>query len=246
MLAQITIVLIAVSFLTACAGDTKQLHMRDTGANTKTEAVDSKTVASPQTETGSKEQASSLAQTFVEHHNKAMQEMAELKRIGNKSLENEEAIKKAISETALKSLQTIEQLSKSHGTGEITIFFPLKSSKVNEKSLEYERLIRFTDFLNRESKGRKILLVSIGSASATGSKKVNQRLAKERSEAAVDIIDKYLVNAPHEFFKAYGTGDLYSPKNLAKKKHEKYQHARLIAFYETDQIPALPDEPAKK
>lgn len=235
MLARMSILIIAVSFFIGCAGETKQLHMKD-------EAVNTKTLATAQAETSSKEQASSLAQTFVDNHNKVMQEIAEIKRIGSRSLENEEAITNA----AQKSLKTIEQLSRNQGTGEITIFFPLDSSKINEKSLEYDRLIRFVDFLSRESKGRKILFVSLGSASAIGSKRANLQLAKERSEAPVEIIGKYLVNTPHGFFKVYGTGDLYSPKDVEKRKHENYQHTRLIAFYETDQIPSLPEEPAKK
>lgn len=229
MLARMSILIIAVSFFIGCAGETKKSHM---GEN----------VPVAQADKGQKEQASSLAQTFVDNHNKVMQEIAEIKKIGTKSLENEEAITKA----AQKSLKTIEQLSRSQGTGEITIFFPLESSKINEKSLEHDRLIRFVDFLSRESKGRKILFVSIGSASAIGSKKINLQLAKERSEAPVDIIDKYLVNTPHGFFKVYGTGDLYSPKDVEKRKHVNYQHVRLIAFYETDQIPSLPEEPVKK
>lgn len=229
MLARIGILIIAVSFFAGCAGEVKKTHMEEN-------------VPVVQAEKAPKEQASSLAQTFVDNHNKVMQEIAEIKKIGARSLENEAAITNA----AQRSLKTIEQLSRNQGTGEITIFFPLESSRINEKSLEYDRLIRFVDFLGRESKGRKILFVSIGSASATGSKKVNLQLAKERSEAPVEIIDKYLVNTPHGFFKVYGTGDLYSPKDVAKKKHENYQHARLIAFYETDQIPSLPEEPAKK
>lgn len=243
MFSRMIIFVFVLSFLAGCAGEKKNVNMSDGSLNSRDEAANAKIVSA---EPGSREQATNLAQTFVDNHNKAMLEIAELKRIGNKSLENEEAIKKAIAEAAQKSLKTIEQLSRNHGTGEITIFFPRKASKISEKSLEYDRLIRFTDFLNRESKGRKILLVSIGSASATGSQKINHKLAKERSEAPVETIGKYLVNAPHEFFKVYGTGDMYSPKNITKKKHENYQHARLIAFYETDQIPSLPEEPAKK
>ena len=149
------------------------------------------------------------------------------------------------SETAQKALQVIEQLSRKQGTGEITIFFPTNASRVKRGSLEYERLVRFIDYLSRESKGRKVLFVSIGSASAFGNKNINNKLAMNRSEFPVKVIDKYLVNIPHEFYKVYGTGDLYSPKGIAKKEHHKYQHTRIIALYETDQAPELPQEPAK-
>ena len=72
------------------------------------------------------------------------------------------------------------------------------------------------------------------------------KLAKERAEFPKNPVDKYLVNAPHEYYKVYGTGDLYSPKGVSKKEHDRYQHTRLIALYETDQTPKLPEEPAKK
>ncbi|MBI5233729.1 MAG: hypothetical protein HY880_05180 [Deltaproteobacteria bacterium] len=144
------------------------------------------------------------------------------------------------SETAQKALQIIEQLSRKQGTGEITIFFPTNASRIKRGALEYERLVRFIDYLSRESKGRKVLFISIGSASAFGDKKVNSKLAMDRSEFPVKVIDKYLVNIPHEFHKVYGIGDQYSPKGIPKKEHTKYQHTRIIALYETDQAPELP------
>jgi hypothetical protein len=137
----------------------------------------------------------------------------------------------------------IEHLSKKQGTGEITIFFPVGSSEIKKESLEYERLIKFVDYLSRESKGRKVLFISIGCASAFGDKKLNQELAKKRSEAPIEVIDRYLVYIPHEFFKVYGTGDVYSPKNVSMKEHQKYQNVRLIAFYETENISGVPKEP---
>jgi hypothetical protein len=143
---------------------------------------------------------------------------------------------------AQKSLNILEQLSKRQGTGEITIFFPVGVSEIKMGSLEYQRLVHFTDFLSRESGGRKVLFISKGSASAFGSKKINRILAKKRSETPIEIIDQYLVNIPHQFFKVYGTGDVYSPKKVTMKEHQRYQHARIIAFYETDAIPALPEE----
>ena len=145
--------------------------------------------------------------------------------------------------TAQMTLQKIEDLSRNQGTGQITLFYPVGVSKLKATSAEFDRLVRFIDFLSRESKGRKILLVSLGSASAFGPQKVNRKLAKERAEFPQELIDKYLVNAPHEYYKVYGTGDLYSPKGISKKEHERYQHTRLIALYDIDLIPKLPDEP---
>ena len=59
------------------------------------------------------------------------------------------------------------------------------------------------------------------------------------------MIGKYLVNIPHGVYRVYGTGDIYSPKDVPMKEHQKYQHVRIIAYYETDQLPKLPDEPPK-
>ena len=105
--------------------------------------------------------------------------------------------------------------------------------------LQYQRLINFVDYLSRNSRGRKILLVMIGSASATGSMSVNQKLSQERSQAPEPIIDQYLVNVPHQFFKVYGLGDMYAPKNVSLREDEAYQNVRIIAVYDTNQIPSL-------
>jgi hypothetical protein len=112
-------------------------------------------------------------------------------------------------------------MSLKQGTGEITLFCPVGDTKLKEKSLEYERLVRFVDFLGRESKGRKVLFVSLGSSSAVGKKSWNLKLAQMRADYPRAIIDKYLVNIPHEFFRVYGTGDMYSPKGIPKKERER-------------------------
>ncbi|MCX8029997.1 MAG: hypothetical protein N3A59_00265 [Thermodesulfovibrionales bacterium] len=229
------------AFLVGCAGETKQLYMMDSTGAKREIVFPNGTILGG----ASKEQATALAQIFVDSHNMAMQEFDELKKMSKKSLANQEAIMASQQknlETAQKALQMIEQLSKNQGTGEITIFFPVGSSELKKGSHEFERLVNFTDYLARESKGRKVLLISIGSASAFGDKKVNEKLSKRRSEVVIDVIDKYLVNIPHQFFKVYGTGDIYSPKNVTMKEHQRYQHTRVIAFYETDQIPPLPEE----
>ena len=126
------------------------------------------------------------------------------------------------------TIKMIEQLSKRHGTGEITIFFPTGSSKIKGNSTEYRRLVNFTDFLSRASKGRKVLLVAIGSASATGSAEKNRKLARPRERFV--FANPEISQRPHQFFKMYGTGDIYSPRDLSKDENMKYQHARIIAF----------------
>lgn len=221
-------VLLAVAGIIGCAGETKELHMQDVSGQTKTVVFPNGTVFGG----ASSDQASTLAEIFVDSHNQAMKELADIKAISNKNLE-----------TSQKALQMLEQLSKNQGSGEITIFFPVGSSEIKKNSPEYQRLVSFSDYLSRESRGRKVLLITIGSASAFGDRKTNEKLAQKRSEAPADIMDQYLVNIPHQFYKVYGTGDIHSPKNVTMKEHQRYQHVRIIAFYETDQVPPLPEEP---
>lgn len=247
--------ILAVFFVAGCGGEIKQLQMKDGTGVAKTIEFPKGTI----TGAASKEQASTLAQIFVESHNLAMDELAGIKGNGETIKRSAQRIEEAMQrleessrktleasksnlETAQKSLRMIEQLSKGQGTGEITLFFPVGVSVIRKDSHEYKRAVSFADFLARESRGRKVLFISVGSASAFGDKKLNLKLAEKRSGTAAEILDRYLVNIPHEFFKVYGTGDAYSPKNVTMKEHQRYQHARVIAFYESDQIPPLPEE----
>jgi hypothetical protein len=246
------------SVLLGCAGEYKELRIRDTDGEMKTVVFPKGTI----TGSASKEQASQLAQIFVDSHNNTMKETDEIRkstrtiegstqRLEASSQKIETSNQKILDssqqnlETAQKTLRTIEQLSRSQGTGEIMLFYPAGVHDIKSGSLEYERLVNFIDFLSQGSRGRKILFISIGSASAFGNKNLNEKLARKRSETPKDVIDKYLINVPHDFFKVYGVGDMYSPKNVSMKEHQKYQSTRIIAFYETDQIPSLP-EPVRK
>ena len=139
-------------------------------------------------------------------------------------------------ETAQKSLKVIEEMANMQGTGELSVFFPNGSAQLARGGLEQDRLVNFADFLARESRGRKVILLSIGSASAYGNRKVNLDLAKKRSEVPLDIMDKYLVNVPHEFHKVFGNGDLNSPKDVKMKEHQRYQHARIIAVFDKERV----------
>jgi outer membrane protein OmpA-like peptidoglycan-associated protein len=168
--------------------------------------------------------------------------------VGQRTLEtgqkNLETAQKNL-ETAQQILKMIEQISQRQGSGEITLFFDSGSARLANGSPEMTRLVGFLDFLARESRGRKVLIVSIGSASSTGSAKTNKKLAQQRSECPRPLIEKYLVNVPHEFYKVFGIGDLYSPRDIPRTKHKQYQHTRVVAYYDTDQFPKLPEEPAK-
>jgi outer membrane protein OmpA-like peptidoglycan-associated protein len=251
------VISVAVAMLLAggCAGKTTSMQMKDATGSAKEITFPKGTLLG----TASKDQTNDLARIFVDSHNMAVEErgalkkdLEELKRLGAKSGSDQEAMAVTLAriedlsrgslETARKSLQLLEDISKRQGTGEITVFYPKGQSTLNEGSLEYERLVRFADYLARESRGRKIFFISIGSASAFGSREINERLAKERAEAPAAVVDRYLVNIPHEFHKVYGVGDLYSPLNVPMKEHERYQSTRLIAFFETGQLPQLPPE----
>jgi hypothetical protein len=83
----------------------------------------------------------------------------------------------------------------------------------------------------------------VGSASTTGSQAINERLSRERATAPEPIIDQYLVNVPHQFFKVYGLGDVYSPKDASLTVDQRYQNVRIVAVYDTNQVPVLPAAP---
>lgn len=171
---------------------------------------------------------------FVAAHADVMDGMAAIKA-SNQSIQSDlDTIKntnqKAL-ETAQRTLQAFEDMASQQGTGEISIFFQNGSANLEKGALDYERLVHFADFLARESRGRKVILLSIGRASAFGDTKVNSALAKKRSEVPLDILDKYLINTPHEFHKVASTGDLNSPRDVKMKEHQRYQHTRVIAVF---------------
>ena len=137
-------------------------------------------------------QASTLAQLVVDSNNNNIKDYEQLQGTASKNLQ-----------TSQQALQMLEHLSQQQGTGDITLFFPTGSAALPTSGLQYQRLINFVDYLSRNRRGRKILLIMIGSASATGSMSINQKLSQERSQAPEPIIDQYLVNDPHQFFKVY-------------------------------------------
>jgi len=174
---------------------------------------------------------------------------ASVKRVAEGQARVEETARETL-DTAKKTwdttrmiIEAFEKVSRRQGTGEVTVFFARGSARLVRGGVQERRLVEFADWLGRESRGRKIMFVAIGSASATGPRELNVKLAKKRSEALLGVVDQYLVNVPHEYVKMYGTGDAYSPKVDSAQEHERYQHARLIAFFEKGQEPALPAEP---
>ena len=137
-------------------------------------------------------------------------------------------------QTSEQALAKLEQLSEQQGSGQITLFFKEGSAKLDHE--QEQRLIRLLDYLSRESRGRTVTLVSIGGASAIGPASINRKLSVERSQAPLSLIEQYLVNTPHEFFKVSAVGDMYAPKNAPIDVEKRYQNVRIIAAYDKAQL----------
>jgi hypothetical protein len=150
---------------------------------------------------------------------------------GNLSrLQNTQAQQLQASQDALSKL---EQLSDSQASGQITLFFGKGSARLNE---EQQRLIRFVDYIARDSQGRKVILVSVGSASAVGPAAVNRKLSVMHSISPLSVIEQHLVNTPHEFYKVSSVGDMYAPKNASMEVEQRYQNVRIVAAYNEAQL----------
>jgi outer membrane protein OmpA-like peptidoglycan-associated protein len=225
--------LVVTAALAGCAGQTEQLSMERPQQGPTAQRSQSITFPNGTVFGGaSGRQASELAQIIAEANNNNMQDYQRLQGTESKNLQ-----------TSQQALQILENLSNEQGTGQITLFFPTGSHELRQGSEQYNRLINFLDYLSRDSRGREVLLVLIGSASATGSPQLNERLSRERATAPEPIIDQYLVNIPHRYFKVYGMGDIYSPKGVTLTVDQRYQNVRIIAVYQTDQVPLLPGGP---
>jgi len=243
-------VIVLAAQLTGCAGQPDLFSMQSPSGASQSVTFPNGTVFGG----ASAKEASSLARIAVDANNNNMKEFAAIQAAQRedqqaaqqaaRQAEQERAAIKALDSKELKTSQQavsmLEQVSAQQGTGQITLFFPSGSTQIPQGSLQYDRLVNFLDYLSRQSRGRTVLFVNIGSASATGSHAINERLSRERSEAPVPIIDQYLVNVPHQYHKITGIGDAYAPKDASLSVEQRYQNVRIIAVYETDQVPTLP------
>jgi outer membrane protein OmpA-like peptidoglycan-associated protein len=173
--------------------------------------------------------ANALAQLVVDGNNNAMAgfdrvdgDMTRMQATDNQELQNSQ-----------QALAQLEQLSNSQGSGQITLFFATGSVELNQE--QQQRLIRFLDYLSRENRGRTVILVSVGSASAVGPASINRQLSIGRSQAPLAIINQYLVNTPHNFYKVSAVGDMYAPKDATLAVDQRYQSVRIIAAYSNPQ-----------
>jgi outer membrane protein OmpA-like peptidoglycan-associated protein len=171
-------------------------------------------------------QTTALAQEIADTNNNAMTQFGKVENTQNKELQTSQA-----------ALAKLEQISQNQGAGSITLFFAEGSATLDQ--FQYQRLVNFLDYLQRESAGRKVILVSIGSASAVGTASINQKLSQERSQAPLPIIGQYLVNTPHQFYKVSAVGDMYAPKGAPMSVEKRYQSVRIIAAYDVAQVGKL-------
>jgi outer membrane protein OmpA-like peptidoglycan-associated protein len=170
-------------------------------------------------------EANALAQLVVDGNNNAM---AGFDRM-NGDLSQLQATETQALQDSQNALTKLEQLSEQQGSGSITLFFSEGSAFINQE--QQQRLIRFLDYLSRENRGRNVILVSVGSASAVGPASVNRQLSIQRSQAPLATINMYLVNTPHSFYKVSAVGDMYAPKDASTQVNERYQNVRIVAAY---------------
>ncbi len=219
---------IAVALLAGCAGQPTTVVMEGPAP----QQVQTTTVPKGTFLGGaSAGEATALAQMVATSNNNTMQafdsvggQMNQLQASENQELRNSQD-----------ALAKLEQLSLRQGAGEITLFFGEGSARLDQ--FQYQRLVNFLDYISRDAAGRKVILVSIGSASAVGPAAVNRRLSQERAEAPLPVIGQYLVNIPHQMFKVSSVGDMYAPKHAAASVEARYQSVRLIAAFDAAQLP---------
>lgn len=139
--------------------------------------------------------------------------------------------------TSKDSYQILQEIAENQGTGDITLFFQENSAEIDENDLQYNRLIRYLDSLEKNNRGRKLVFVIMGSASATGEENHNKILSRNRANTPIPIIDQYLVNVPHSYHKVYGTGEANSPQGEPEDINKRYRFVRIMGLYEGIQSP---------
>jgi formylglycine-generating enzyme required for sulfatase activity/outer membrane protein OmpA-like peptidoglycan-associated protein len=182
------------------------------------------------------ESITSRADHYASSYNRAIQDKESLRMAASKSdYQKSQDLIRSYNQhmnASKDSYHILQEIAEKQGTGDITIFFPTNSAVILENDLQYTRLIRYLDSLERNNRGRKLVFVIMGSASSTGEENHNLVLSKARAQAAIPIIDHYLINVPHTFHKVYGTGETDSPKNVGEDINKRYQFVRIMALYE--------------
>ncbi len=219
----------SAALLAACAGQPENYTINP-----------GQTVTMPKgtvTGTASVGDANALAQMIVDNNNNAM---AGFDRV-NGQMNQLQASENQELQTSQDALAKLVELSNQQGSGSVTLFFAEGSAQLNQE--QQQRLIRFLDYLSRASAGRTVILVSVGSASAVGPASVNRQLSIARAQAPVDLIQQYLINTPHTFYKVSSVGDMYAPKDASQQVDQRYQNVRIVAAYSTSQLGGVAGAP---
>src|SRR5664279_921236 len=212
----------AAIVLASCAGQPQQYSMQTPAGPPDAVTVPKGTM----TGAASVGDATSLATMIQDSNNNVMTAYDRV----NGQMNNLQASETKDLQTSEQALAKLEQLSNQQGSGQITLFFAEGSSTLSAE--QSQRLIAFLDYISRDAHGRKVILVSLGSASAVGNPAFNKKLSVERGQAPIPVINQYLVNIPHQVFKVSGVGEMYAPKRASAQVDARYQSVQIIAAYD--------------
>lgn len=140
-------------------------------------------------------------------------------------------------EVMQRDLSELVEASRLQGTGEITLFFPWHATRLHRGGQQYERLVDWLDALVLASRGREILLVTVGSADDWGRPDWNEELGLMRAHSPRWVVEEHLVNVPHRWVRFVSVGDLLAPHEA---RGRTWRHVRIVAVYDEDQLPPLP------
>ena len=210
------------AMLASCGGQPTTYDMQTPGGTSETATVPKGTM----TGAASVGDATALATMIQDSNNNVM---AAYDRVNGK-MDNLQVSENKDLQTSEQALIKLQQLSNQQGSGQITLFFAEGSSTLNGE--QSQRLIGFLDYISRDAHGRKVILVTVGSASSVGNPAVNKKLSVERGQAPVPVINQYLVNIPHQIFKISGVGEKYAPKRASAQVDARYQSDQIIAAYD--------------
>jgi outer membrane protein OmpA-like peptidoglycan-associated protein len=215
-------VAIAVALLASCGGQTTTYAMQTPSGASESVTMPKGTM----TGAASVGDASALAKEIQDSNNNVM---TAYDRVNGK-MNSLQASENKDLQTSEQALTKLEQLSNQQGSGQITLFFAEGSAAIDPA--QNQRLVSFLDYISRDAHGRKVILVSLGSASSIGNPAFNKKLSVERGEAPLPVINQYLVNIPHQVFKVSGVGDMYAPKRASVQVDARYQSVQIIAAYD--------------
>jgi outer membrane protein OmpA-like peptidoglycan-associated protein len=217
---------VATFVLASCAGQPQQYGMQTPAGTPETVTVPKGTALGG----ASVGDATALAKMIQDSNNNVMTAYDRV----NGQMNNLQASESRDLQTSEQALTKLEQLSNQQGSGQITLFFAEGSSALNLE--QKQRLIGFLDYISRDAHGRKVILVSLGSASSVGNPAFNKKLSIERGQAPIPIINQYMVNIQHQVFKVSGVGDMYAPKRASVQVDARYQSVQIIAAYDAAEL----------